>query len=437
MGGQKSENFGSRFGAIMSMVGMCFGLGSVWRFPFLAGEYGGGAFVLAYTIVMLAIVVPLCLVEMAVGKGFGRGLIDTYAIIYKNEKVGKILGIFSGLIYYSMNFFFITILAIAAYFMYACAVGLWDTIPPQEIYEHATSNKPLITGLFMALCLLTGFVVYKGVNDGIEAFSKKVVPLKFILLIAVIFYGAFAIPNITKGYNFYFSPDFSRLASIDIWIAAVGQALFAVGVGPGCILIYSSYLNKNVDVPLNSLNVCMLVLSGGIIAGMAILPACIALNLDPASGSRLIFVVLPTIFSQVPFGEVVGVLFFLTIVAAITSAIAQLEVIVKTLSDKFGTSRAKSVSVLTIITMCAAIPGIYFEEIKNFWEMVAASYGFIVTAGIGAVSFAWVYGVKVIRENFINPSTKFPLGVKFDFWIKYVAVPVMMVILVNSIFPFI
>lgn len=427
------ESWGSRFGAIVSMVGMCVGLGSVWRFPYMVGEYGGGAFVLAYCVVIFAFVLPLAMVEMGMGKGIGKGVIDTYARVWKNETAATWLGGLQVLLYMAMNFFFLAILGICAYFLYVCAFSLWDTIPPEQIYDHLMGEQWTMFALFMILCLYTSYVIWRGIGQGIEKVSKVMVPGIYICFAVTIIYTLFQVPNIAEGFEFYLNPDFSKL-TFKVWVAAIGQGLFAVGVGPGCILVYGSHLGKKEDISLNATNMCCMTLCAGLIAGMAIIPPCIALGLDPASGSKLIFVVIPTLLSQIPFGNVLGIFIFSAIFfAAITSAFAQLEVPVTTFMDRFNLSRTKVTAGMTVLTLICSIPAIFDEQIRIFWENVAGNYGFTVTAGVGAISFCWIYGVRKVREEFINPTSDIQLGKKFDFWTKYVAAPVMLFILVNSL----
>ena len=428
------ESWGSRFGAIMSMAGMCVGLGSVWRFPYMVGEYGGGAFVVAYLVVLLAIVLPLAMVEMGMGKGIGKGVIDTFTVVWKSKTMGTGIGSLMVLIYLAMNFFFLAILGICGYFMYVCAFSVWDTIPPDQIYDHLMGEKKLMLGLFLAICLYVSYVIWRGIGQGIEKVSKIMVPGIYVCFAVTIIYTAVQVPNISAGFDFYLNPDFSKL-TWKVWVAAIGQALFAVGVGPGCVLVYGSHLGKKDDISLNAVNMCLLVVCAGLLAGMAIIPPCIALGLDPASGSKLIFVVIPTLLSQIPFGNVLGLFIFAAIFfAAITSAFAQLEVATTTFMDRFNITRGKVTLALTILTLVCSIPAIFDEQIRIFWENVAGNYGFTISAGIGAVSFCWIYGVRRVRQEFINPTSDFQVGPRFDFWTRYVAAPIMMFILINAIF---
>lgn len=433
----KRENWGSRFGALMAMAGMAIGLGNVWRFPYMVGSYGGGAFVVAYLICLSVVVIPLAVIEAGIGKGLQGGVIDTYTHVFKNSAVGKVLGGASVMLYTAMNFFFIAVLGISLYFMYASAVGMWDSVAPEQIYDQVNTNTTILVVLLIVLTLFIGYVVYKGIQSGIEAVSKVMVPGIFLFFLITILFAIFSLPNIADGYNFYLNPDWSRLAHTDIWVAAMGQALFSVGVGPGCVLVYGSHIKRKDDVTLSIFTVCLLDTCAALFAGFAMIPAAIALGIDPESGARLIFVVLPAIFAQIPFGNLLGVLVFSAVFfAGITSAIAQLEVPVTTFTDAFKWPRGKTVIALTILTLACSIPAVYSETILNMWSDLAGNYGFIVTAGIGAIAFNWVYGTRKVMDEFVNPTSHIRLGAWFSNFVKFVGVPIMIVILANSIFGF-
>jgi len=430
---EERDNFRSRFGALMAITGMAIGLGNVWRFPYVLGEYGGGTFLIAYIIVLLAIVIPLAIVEMGIGKGIGKGNIDVYADAFKSKTAGKAIGGTAAVLYTGMNFFFITIIGISVYYMYVSLVGLWNNTPPQEIYDSLMANKALLVVLFSILCAMVSYTVYKGIGKGVESASKFMVPGIFLFFGIIIVYS-WTIDGIAGGYEFLLAPEWGKLASLDLWIAAIGQALFSVGVGPGCILVYGSHLKKTDDVSLNAVTISFLDTSAALIAGLAIIPPCIALGLDPGSGAQLIFVVLPSLFSMIPGGQILGFLVFTAIFfAGITSAVAQLEVPVTTFSDGLGWSRKKSVTVFTILTVVCSIPAIYNEALLKIFSDVAGNYGFIITAGLGAITYVWIYGVRKIREDFINPSSDIKLAPWFDVLVKFVVTPIMIFILINAI----
>lgn len=434
--GTGSESFKGRFGALMSMIGMCLGLGSVWRFPYMVGAYGGGAFVVAYLVCIILIVVPIATVEAGIGKGIGKGIMEVYEAAIKNKVISKIMGGICAFIYGSLNFFFIPIIATCIYFIYACAKSMWKTVPAEDIYDISLSNHGLMLAITILITLFVGYIVYRGVDSGIEKISNIMIPLMFFFFAGVIIFEIFAIDGIGEGYDFYLNPDWSMLAKPSLWVAAMGQALFAIGVGPGCVLTYGSHLPKNEDVNLNMATVCISCASLGVIVGMAIIPPCIALGLNPESGAKLIFVVLPALFEILPFGNIIGILIFFAIFfAAITTAIAQLEVPVSTFMNGFKLPRGKTAIVATAITMVAACLAIYSDTFLNFFSDFAGNYGFTLTAGIGSIVYGWVYGVDKIRKEYLNPTSDIVYGRWFAVWTKYVAIPILILVMLNSLFP--
>lgn len=435
----KQENsYASRFGAIMSLAGMCVGMGNVWRFPYMVGEYGGGAFVIAYLACVLVVVAPLAIMEAGVGKGLGKGMIEAYTEALHNPTAGKALGGLFSFGYYSMNFYFFAVIAAAIYFAYASATSMWNRVPATEIYDHMYSNPIALAVIAAILAIAVIFVIYKGVQSGIERVSKVMVPLMIVFFVVAITFGVFFVDNISAGYEFMFRPDFERLTQFGTWTAAMGQACFSVGVGAGCILTYGSHLGKKQDVTLNMLTVVLCDTSIGMLAGMAIIPACVGMGLSPESGSSLIFLVLPALFELLPFGSLIGVLvFFAIFFAGITSAIAQMEVPVVAFSDSFkGWDRKKACAVFGVIQVIAAVISVYSTKFFDFWNNVSGNYVFIVSAGVGAIVFGYIFGLEKIRNEFLNNSSDIQVGKWFTYLLKFVAIPIMLIIMVDSLFPF-
>ena len=430
-------SFASRFGAIMSMAGMCIGMGSVWRFPYMAGRYGGGTFILAYIICVIAVVLPLAIIECGVGKGFNKGLIGVFTDAFHNKTAGKAIGGIFSFGYFSMNFFYYVVMSASVYFIYSCATSEWNRIEPSEIYNSFQANNLLIAVLSVILVAATIFVIMKGVDGGIEKMSKIMIPMMFVFFIIVIFFGIFCIPGIQEGYNWYIQPDFQALKKPEIWYAAMSQALFAVGVGPGCVLIYGSHLQKTHDVTLNMTTVCLLTCSVGVIVGMALIPACIAMGLNPESGSMLIFMIIPSLLAQLPGGAIIGVLLFFAIFfAGFSSAIAQSEVIIATFATDFKWGRKKAGAFFGVINIVAAVIAAYSTGFYNFWESVSGNYVFIVSAGIGAITYIYIINAEKVRKKFLNPSSDIRLGGWFSKYVKFIAAPIMIIVMLNSLFPF-
>ncbi|MDD5922184.1 MAG: sodium-dependent transporter [Eubacteriales bacterium] len=434
----KREDWTSRFGAIMSMAGMAVGLGNVWRFPYLVGQYGGGAFVFAYLISLIVCVIPLCLVEASLGKGMQAGELDTWTKITHSSKVGKTIGSIFSLGYSTMNFYFMFVLAGSIYFMYTFATNKKATMAPEKIYQDMNDNHlTALVVITILVTLLTFFVLWKGIVSGIESISKVMMPAIVVIFAIIIIFCAILTPNIVDGYNFYLEPDWSVLKHLSVWKAAAGQAFFSIGVGPGCVLVYGSHIKRNEDVTMSMITVCMVDTTIALLAGFAIIPTCVALGIDPQSGSGLIFIVLPKALSQIPFGNVFGILAMLAIFfAGITSAIAQAEVAITSFSDGLKMNRNKVTFSLCLLTLVFAVICAVNTSQFDFWNNFSGNYVFIVSAGIGAIGFNYVYGTKKIRTEFMNPGSDIQIGGWFDKWVQFVACPIALIITADSLYPF-
>ncbi len=431
------NNFNSRFGALMSMTGMCVGMGSVWRFPWMVGQYGGGSFIIAYIVCTIIITMPLAIIECGVGKGLQKGMIGAYTEILHNENAGKAVGLITSLGYFTMNFFYYAVLAASAYFIFSSATSEWDRRAPELIYTNYSANQILVAVISVILVAATVYVLIKGVSGGIETMSKIMIPMMFIFFVAVIFFGIFCVDDIAMGYNWYLKPNMEALRKPEIWFAALSQSLFAVGVGPGCILIYGSHLKKTDDVTLNMTTVSLLTCSVGIIVGMAMMPACIAMGLDPESGSMLIYVIIPTLLSRIPFGNIIGVLLFIAILfAGFSTAIAQTEVAASTFATDLKMGRKKACLLLGAVNVVAAVIAVYSTAFYDFWNNFSGNYVFVVTAGLGAIAFVYIYKVERIRHEFLNSSSDIQLGAWFSKFVTFIAAPLMIIVMVNAIFPF-
>ncbi len=434
---RSTENYVGAFGAIMSMAGMAIGLGNVWRFPYMVGANGGAAFVLAYPVCVFLVVIPMAIIEAGYGKGIGKGLMEAYEAALHNKFLSKIIGGVCAFIYYSMNFYFIPIMATCFYFIYVCATGMWNQVPAAEIYDLGQANHALMVGLVLINVLVIGVIVYRGVDNGIEAASKVMVPMMFVFFIIMIIFAAVSIQGIGKGYDFYMHPDFSVWKHPSLWVAAMGQALFSVGVGPGCVLIYGSHLKKGDDVSLSLTAVCLLDTSIAVIAGMAMIPACVAMGLETDSGARLIFLILPALFQQLPMGRILGILCFTAIwFAAVTSAVAQTEIPTVTYMHGFNKSRHSVAIILTVVNFIMAAIAVYSEAFLNFWSDFSGNYGFIITAGVGAIVYGYIFGANKIMDDFVNPTSDVKLGKWFSTYVKCIVIPILVIIMINSLFPF-
>ena len=335
------DSFGSRFGALVAMAGSAVGLGNLWRFPYLVGENGGAAFIIIYILLSFVICLPIFISEFVIGR---RSQKNAYAA-YRDLSGGSAwrwVGMF-------------TIIVPLVVLSYYSVIGGWSvdyllksltfsfTGDVQQSTFHtmftdfvSSTWAPLWT--HTAFLLATTLIVIVGIKDGIEKFSKVMMPLLFFIVVAIAVYSL-TLPGSFAGLDYLFNPDFSKITG-KACATALGQAFFSLSLGFGTIMTYASYVDKKENILFQSTATAVSDLMFALIAGVAIMPAVFAFGLNPQSGPGLVFETLPYVFGQMPAGGVVAILFFLALlVAALTSSISMLEVAVAYLVEEKKFSR--------------------------------------------------------------------------------------------------
>lgn len=349
------ENWASRLGFIMATAGSAIGLGNIWKFPYMAGDNGGAAFIIIYLALVFTIGLSVLLAEVMIGRSSQSDAINAF----------KTLG--------HGKFSVIGFMGIAAAFMilsFYCVVAGWTIAYIVKFASGAFAgmdgealggafggfiSSPVEPILYQAIFVaLTVIVVLGGVANGIERAGKVLMPLLFVILIALVVRGV-TLPGAEKGLDFFLSPDFSKITGGTV-MAALGQAFFSLSLGMGAILTYGSYLNRDANIGKSATQVVVLDTSVAILAGLAILPAVFAFGMDPAAGPGLTFVTLPAVFNSMPGGEFFGPLFFVLLaIAALTSSISLLEPVVAFFKTK-GYSRFQITVVSGILTFVMGVP---------------------------------------------------------------------------------
>jgi NSS family neurotransmitter:Na+ symporter len=353
----KRDSFGSRFGALVAMAGSAVGLGNLWRFPYLVGENGGAAFIVVYIVLLFIICLPIFISEFVVGR---RSQKNAFAAF--RDLSGGTAWRWVGLI---------TVIVPLIVLSYYSVIGGWsiDYLLKSLSFSFTggesqnainTMFTDLVTSTWTPVISLTAFllvttlVVMVGIKDGIEKFSKVMMPLLFFIVIGIAVYSM-TLPGAKAGLDYLFRPDFSKIDA-KVCAAALGQAFFSLSIGFGTILTYASYVDKKENTLFQSSATAISDLSFALIAGMAIMPAVFAFGLNPQSGPGLVFETLPYVFGQMPAGGVIAILFFIALlVAALTSSISMLEVAVAYLVEEKNFSRVAACLVLFAICMVIGI----------------------------------------------------------------------------------
>ncbi|MFT4824703.1 MAG: NSS family neurotransmitter:Na+ symporter [Pseudohongiellaceae bacterium] len=336
--------FASRWGFILAAMGSAVGLGNIWRFTFMAGENGGGAFIFFYFLFIVFFGIP-CLMAMIVigrrGRRSPAGSTQALAVAEGKSPNWKYLGwIAICVAFLALTFFSVVAGWVLAYIPRSLA-GAFEGISGEQSSQLFAEVQASVFGMTFwhgVFMLLTMFIVARGIRQGVEKTVKVMMPALFIALLILVVYAAVT-GNFGEAFAFMFKPDFSKVNS-DIVLLALGQAFFSLSVGGGGIIAYGAYLDKQASIPRVALSIAGANVSVDMLAGMAIFPIVFAYSLEPASGPGLLFVTLPVAFGQMPGGTIVGTLFLLLVLfAALSTSISMLESVVSRLIERENSKR--------------------------------------------------------------------------------------------------
>lgn len=340
----------SSFGFIMAAAGSAVGLGNIWRFPYITGQNGGGAFVFVYLICVFLIGLPLLLNEVALGRYTRKNPIGAMRAT-SQHKFWLLPGIMSIVICFMVLTYYSVIAGWTVGYIVTEIVNI-----PVNFSQFVQTPLYIIplTAIFM---LLTIAVILGGVSNGIERASRLLMPLLF-LLVLIISVRVLFLPGAIEGVKYYLNPDFSKING-KVVLSALGQAFFSLSVGWGLMVTYGSYLSRKNNIVISGVWIAGMDTAVALLGGLMIFPAVFAFGMSPSAGPSLVFEVLPTIFDKIPLGNIIGALFFLLLmVAALTSSISMLEVPVAYLIDEKKFSRKKAAYWVGGAAMLLAIPSI-------------------------------------------------------------------------------
>lgn len=367
-------HWSSRFGFLMASVGFAVGLGNIWRFPYVTGENGGAAFVLVYLICVFVIGAPIVMAEILIGRRGKSGAAGSVRRLAYTEGRSRH---WTGVGYVNQA----AALLIQVTYAVVCGWVLWylykaltfsfsevDAATSNAVFQSVTRD----TGgmIFWMLCGLNacGFILYSGLKDGIERAVTVLMPTLFVLLLGLVVFNVFA-GGFGEAWAWLFTPDFSKI-NTSVFLAALGQAFFSVGVGMAAMMTYGSYLPKETDIASSALLIVVADTIVALLAGLVIFPAVFANGLDPASGPGLIFETLPVAFAQMPGGAIFACLFFLLLsVAGITSMVGLLESLVSWLENDFGVVRTKATIIVVAVNMALSTVSVLGYTLLSEWSL--------------------------------------------------------------------
>lgn len=339
------ENWGSRFGFIMATAGFSIGLGNIWRFPYLVGMNGGGAFLFVYLIICVLIGIPLFNMEMSLGRKTQLDPVRGMRSVSKKGSPWAMFGWTGVLAAFIILTYYMQIMGWILAYLVKMASGQLSGLTSEgytQAFTAFTANPMIVAGFTLACIIMVGLISAKGLEKGIEKACKIMMPTLFIMLI-VLAIRSLTLPGAMEGLKWYLSVDFSKING-SVMLAALGQAFFSIGIASGGAFIYGSYLNKDSNIPTDSIIVVGFDTLAAFIAGLVMFPAIFALGLPTDSGPSLLFVTMSNLFDQLPGGTIFGSMFFLLLLfAALSSALGYLEPVVATCTGLFKMNRKSAV----------------------------------------------------------------------------------------------
>ena len=441
------DNFGSKFGIIAAAAGSAVGLGNIWKFPYVAGENGGGAFLLIYLFFVLLIGVPVMMSEFAIGRKGQKNAYGSFSLIAPGTR-WNLIGFMGVVAAFFILAFYSAVAGWTLEYIISSVTHRFAGQTPDDLarnFENFLSNplKPIAWQLvFMGL---TALIVLAGIKKGIEKYTKLLMPV-LLFLIILLCIRSVTLEGGKDGLAFLFKPDFSKVTGKTI-LFALGQAFFSLSLGMGALITYSSYFSKKENLASTAVEVAISDSVIAILAGVMIFPAVFAFGIEPGSGPSLVFITLPGIFQQMPGGDFFGAVFFILLaVAALTSTISLLEVVVAFFSEELKISRKKatfiataSISVLGVFASLSFGPldkfTIFGKSIFDLLDYTASNVllplgGFLIVLFVG-----WFAGKRIVKQELTNEgelkATYFPAFVNI---VKFVAPVAIAAILIYSIF---
>lgn len=356
------ERFSSRLGFILISAGCAIGLGNVWRFPYVVGEYGGGAFVFLYLIFLVLLGLPILVMELAVGRSSKQSIATSFKRLAPHQSKWPLFSYIGMAGNYLLMMFYTTIGGwMLCYCVRALTGSFSDKTPQQvaQVFTDVTSN-PLTNTFWMVIAVILGFFVCSlGLKNGVERITKWMMICLLAILVVLVVRVLF-LPGALDGLAFYLIPSVQRMKEAgisDCIFAAMGQAFFTLSIGIGSMSIFGSYIDKNHTLTGEAIRITVLDTFVALISGLIVFPACFAFGVQPDSGPNLVFVTLPNIFNEMAGGRIFGALFFVFLsFAALSTIIAVFENIVSFGIDKWNWSRKKSVAVNLIVLLILSLP---------------------------------------------------------------------------------
>ena len=415
------QTWSSKLTYILTVAGATIGFGCTWRFPYLVGENGGGAYVLIFCIAMIVLGIPMILVENVIGRRALRNCVDAFAAPKKDgsriKPAWKIVGImgvigaFGILAYYMvLGGWVLTYIVNIVSGNFDLSARITDPAFTQKFYADHIENSPLGVGAYtLVFIAINWYILKNGIIEGIEKFVKFLMPALFLCFIAVILTNL-TLEGAKEGVKFYLSVDFAKITP-KLLIDVLGQVFFALSLGFGVMITLSSFLNKDEKLMQTATITAVVNTLIAVLAGFMIFPSLFSAGLEPSSGSSLVFKSLPIAFSHMPFGNAVAVVFLsILLIAALTTSITIYQVIINFVEERFGFSTLKAVNltlggVFVLGNLPCILSSSVLADVKilgrsvfDAFDFVSANVFFVLTALLCCIYVGWVLKKDAIYE---------------------------------------
>lgn len=368
------EKFGSRMGFILLSAGCAIGIGNVWRFPYIAGMYGGGMFVLFYLFFLVAMGIPVMTMEFAVGRASRKSIIKSFTALEKPGQKWHLHGYLGMAGNYLLMMFYTSVAGWMLYYFYLMLTGKFSGKEQAQVDAmfQEMLESPMILTTVMVIVVAAGMLICSlGLQKGVERITK-VMMLLLLLIIVVLALRSMTLPGGAEGLKFYLLPDVQRMRDVGIpetITAAMNQAFFTLSLGLGSMAIFGSYVDKNHTLLGESVNIAILDTFVAFVSGLIIFPSCFAFTISPDMGPSLIFITLPNIFNHMAGGRIWGTLFFIFMTfAAFSTILAVFENIISCGMDLFGWSRKKSCMINLAALIALSLPCVFGYNIWSAFQ---------------------------------------------------------------------
>lgn len=392
------EKLKSRLGFILLSAGCAIGIGNVWKFPYMAGQGGGGAFVLFYILFLVVMGLPIMTMEFSVGRASQKSPVRAYNVLEKPGQKWHIHGYITLIGCYLLMMFYTTVTGWMLHYFYMTAAGKFDGLDASGVEDqfYAMLGQPGVMAAWMLLVVAVGFFICsRGLQNGLERVTK-VMMIALLIIMVVLAINSFTMDGAKEGLSFYLIPDFKRMKEVGIGntiVGAMNQSFFTLSLGIGAMAIFGSYIGKERALLGEAVNVAVLDTFVAVTSGLIIFPACFTFGVDQTSGPSLIFITLPNIFNHIPLGRVWGSLFFLFMAfAALSTVLAVFENLISCSMDLTGCSRRKASIVNFVLVAVLSMPCVLGY---NVWQSdIFAPFG----------------GTIMDLEDFLVSNILLPLG---------------------------